>query len=77
MMATKKYYAVQAGRVPGIYMTWNDCQKQVVGYKGAKFKSFPTQEAAQAYRTVNGPFQTVSELSKVSGIGLSRLDQII
>jgi ribonuclease HI len=49
MMATKKYYAVQAGRVPGIYMTWNDCQKQVVGYKGAKFKSFPTQEAAQAY----------------------------
>ena len=47
-MATKKYYAVQAGRVPGIYTTWNDCQKQVVGYKGAKFKSFPTQEAAQA-----------------------------
>lgn len=49
MMATKKYYAVQAGRVPGIYTTWNDCQKQVVGYKGAKFKSFPTPEAAEAY----------------------------
>ncbi len=48
-MATKKYYAVQEGRVPGIYTTWNDCQKQVVGYKGAKFKSFPTLEAAEAY----------------------------
>lgn len=48
-MATKKYYAVQAGRVPGIYTTWNDCQKQVVGYKGAKFKSFPTLDAAEAY----------------------------
>jgi ribonuclease HI len=58
MMATKKYYAVQAGRVPGIYMTWNDCQKQVVGYKGAKFKSFPTQEAAQTY--LNGEEATVT-----------------
>lgn len=48
-MAAKKFYAVAAGRVPGIYMTWNDCQKQVIGYKGAKYKSFPTMEAAEAY----------------------------
>ena len=48
-MAAKKYYAVQAGRVPGIYTTWNDCQKQVIGYKGARYKSFPTMEAAKAY----------------------------
>lgn len=51
-MATKKYYAVQCGRETGVYTTWNDCQKQVIGYKGARFKSFPTQEAAEAY--VNG-----------------------
>lgn len=48
-MTAKKYYAVQAGRVPGIYTTWNDCQKQVIGYKGARYKSFPTMEAAKAY----------------------------
>lgn len=51
-MATKKYYAVASGRVPGIYTTWNDCQKQVIGYKGARYKSFPTREAAEAY--ING-----------------------
>lgn len=66
MMATKKYYAVQAGRVPGIYTTWNDCQKQVVGYKGAKFKSFPTQEAAQAY--LNGE-ETAMTTKKVIANG--------
>lgn len=48
-MATKKYYAVASGRVPGIYTTWNDCQKQVIGYKGARYKSFPTRETAEAY----------------------------
>ena len=25
----KKFYAVKAGRTPGIYETWSDCEKQV------------------------------------------------
>jgi len=29
------------------------------------------------YRDANGPFETVSELTNVEGIGLSRLEQII
>ena len=29
------------------------------------------------YRTENGPFQTVTELTAVSGIGLDRLNQIM
>lgn len=48
-MAAKKYYGVKAGRVIGIYTTWADCQKQVIGYKGALFKSFPTEEEAREY----------------------------
>lgn len=48
-MAAKKYYAVKAGREPGIYETWAECQKQVIGYKGALFKSFPTKQEADTY----------------------------
>ena len=49
-----KYYAVRQGRVPGIYRSWPDCQDQVRGFKGAQFKSFKTEEEAQAY-LVGGP----------------------
>ena len=48
-MAKKKYYAVKVGRTPGIYLTWADCSSQVIGYKGAKFKSFITIEEALAF----------------------------
>lgn len=45
----KKYYAVQNGRRNGVFLTWAECQKQVSGFPGAVFKSFPTQEEADAF----------------------------
>lgn len=48
-MSKKKYYAVKVGKTPGIYFTWADCSAQVTGYKGAKYKSFPTIEEAMAF----------------------------
>ena len=44
-----KVYAVKCGRVPGIYKTWADCQKQVIKYPGAIFKSFKTLEEAEKF----------------------------
>lgn len=41
-----KYYAVHQGKIPGVYETWTDCQKQVKGYSGAVFKSFQTRDDA-------------------------------
>ena len=32
----QKYYAVRAGVRPGIYLTWNECQAQIAGFKGAQ-----------------------------------------
>ena len=49
-MAKKKYYAVQKGRVPGVYLTWDECKKQVDGFSGAAFKSFSTMEEARQFR---------------------------
>lgn len=49
-MAAKKYYVVWVGQQPGIYTTWAEAERQVKGFPGAKFKSFPSQaEAEQAY----------------------------
>lgn len=42
-----KYYVVWVGRQPGIYTSWESCNKQVHGYLEAKYKSFPTLESAQ------------------------------
>ncbi|KYZ76892.1 hypothetical protein AXX12_18490 [Anaerosporomusa subterranea] len=46
-MATKnKYYAVRTGRTPGIYYSWDECKRQVIGFPNAFFKGFPTKEEA-------------------------------
>ncbi|AJD93133.1 ribonuclease H (plasmid) [Jeotgalibacillus malaysiensis] len=44
-----KFYAVLAGHKPGIYLTWAECQEQTKGFKGAKYKSFPTREEANLF----------------------------
>lgn len=48
-MAKNNFYAVLSGRAPGIYKTWAECQKQVVGFKGARFKGFVTLAEAEAF----------------------------
>ncbi len=45
----RKYYAVRRGRIPGIYRTWDSCEKQVEGFSGCEYKSFKTEEGAQQY----------------------------
>jgi len=45
----KKYYAVKKGRTPGIYTTWDDCQKEVISFSGAVYKSFQTLNEAQDF----------------------------
>lgn len=53
-MAKKKFYAVQKGRIPGVYLTWEECRKQVEGFSGAVYKSFPTKEEACEYAGADG-----------------------
>lgn len=48
MSSHKKYYVVWEGREPGVYDNWEDAAEQILEYPGAKYKSFPTQEAAIA-----------------------------
>ncbi|OUP11230.1 ribonuclease H [Mediterranea sp. An20] len=46
-MKKPKFYVVWAGVTPGIYRSWTDCQLQVKGYAGARYKSFDTLEEAE------------------------------
>lgn len=48
-MGEKKYYAVRVGRQSGVFLSWNECKKQVVGFKGAVYKSFSTLSEAQTF----------------------------
>ena len=55
-MAKKaKFYTVWLGHVPGVYTTWAEAKQQVEGYKGAKYKSFPSR--AQAEAAFDGGYQ--------------------
>ena len=53
-MSKKKFYVVWIGHHPGIYDNWEVCNKEISGFKGAKYKSFPDRLSAEiAFR--NGP----------------------
>ena len=44
-----KYYAVKVGRKSGIFNTWDECKEQVLGFKGAVYKSFTSLEEAKTF----------------------------
>ncbi len=52
----KKIYAVRRGRTTGLFLSWADCQQQVNGFPGARFKSFTGRDRGleMAQRRRNG-----------------------
>ena len=48
-MKNKKYYAVRIGRVPGVYETWIECEKQGKRYPGAVYMAFDTFDDAYSF----------------------------
>lgn len=43
----KVAYVVWVGRQTGVFYNWNDCALSVIGFEGAKYKGFTTEEAAR------------------------------
>ena len=48
-MPETKYYGVKNGRKPGVYLSWEDCKKQIDGFSGAIYKKFKTKKEAQDF----------------------------
>ncbi|MBO6056960.1 MAG: ribonuclease H family protein [Bacteroidales bacterium] len=43
-----KFYTVWTGRQIGVFASWDECRLQVEGFPGARYKGFPTREAAES-----------------------------
>lgn len=71
----KKHYAVHTGRISGIYSSWAECEAQVKGFGGAKYKAFPSLEEAQAFISGDGTLKAkedrLNEASKQADIQLT------
>jgi len=61
-----KFYAVQIGRKPGVYFTWDECKAQVIGYPKSLYKSFSTLKEAEEY--VKGSVKVDQTESKASTV---------
>lgn len=47
----RKFYVVWEGRAPGVYDSWEECEAQINGYPGARYKAFSSQtDAVVAFR---------------------------
>lgn len=68
----RKFYVVWEGRAPGIYDSWEECEAQVTGYPGARYKGFGSQaDAVAAFRG-----DDKSQLDIIRAIGAHRPDII-
>ena len=50
----RKFYVVWEGRAPGVYDSWEECEAQVKGFPGARYKAFGSQADAVAAFRGNG-----------------------
>lgn len=43
----RKFYVVWKGYKRGIFTTWEECKKQIDGFQGAQYRSYPSRELAE------------------------------
>ena len=68
------FYAVRFGRIPGIYTSWNECKKQVSGFKGAIYKKFSKKTDAITFcRDKAKTYADIKKDNKLLKIENSRL----
>lgn len=70
-MAKQKFYAVQKGKVPGVFLSWDECKASVDGYPGAVYKSFGSYPEAKEFVSGNG------YNSKSGGTGASDQSELL
>ncbi|EJC98408.1 uncharacterized protein FOMMEDRAFT_23654 [Fomitiporia mediterranea MF3/22] len=74
-MAKAGFYAVAKGRVPGIYASWDDCEEQVKGFNGAKYKKFRTLREAEQFVGIPSTASTSTSITSPSR-SISRFDPV-
>lgn len=74
MAGKSKYYTVWEGVNPGVYDSWVDCQLQIKGYTGAKYKSFATREEAE--EALNHNFWKYASTKKEHTLDVTKSDRL-
>ena len=59
-----KFYGVRRGRASGVFTSWDACQKQIIKFPCAEYKSFPTRKEAADY--VSGSEKTLPHTTNTS-----------
>ncbi|CAF0709871.1 unnamed protein product [Brachionus calyciflorus] len=71
------FYAVRNGFEPGIYLTWEQCEKQVKGFSKAVYKKFETKTDAITFIIKKSPSKNIStdlEKDKIDSPKISNPD---
>lgn len=55
MAKKQKYYVVWKGREEGVYATWEEAKAQVMGFDGARYKGFDSQDEAEKAFAAGAP----------------------
>jgi len=68
------YYAVVNGRNNGIFLTWNECNNSVKGYKKSLYKKFNTIEEAEVFIQINQENNSMEEAGNFIQINNKYID---
>ena len=71
-MAKKNVYLVWEGRQLGKFYSWGECEAQVKGYSGAKFKGFDNEKELEEFMSENGIVLVETENNR-----LESMEQVI
>jgi ribonuclease HI len=58
------YYVVNKGLIPGIYTSWSECKKQVVGFTNPIYKKFDNKKDAIAFHNLEIDFNKTVKIEK-------------
>ena len=73
MAKKSKFYVVWVGAKPGVYLSWDEAKRQVAGFPGARYKSFPSRAQAEAaLRSGAGPAAGGASVKPRNGGSASR-----
>ena len=77
-MAKKKFYVIWNGHKTGVFDSWQLCKKHISNFKGAQYKSFPTEaEAKKAYKGEYKNYVGKSLKKEISPLALKKFGKPI
>ncbi|KAI9907444.1 hypothetical protein PsorP6_003018 [Peronosclerospora sorghi] len=76
-MANENFYAVAVGRSTGVFTSWTECQAQVNGFSGSKYKKFKTNAEAQAFVHGSVEYQQTAKAESMSNGKRAREDRLV